>query len=190
MQKRPPNKYGIPEEELEKIRWRDRVCVYCHGSMKEYPHSKGTPGDKATIEHLNHLPPWNNPNTVVICCGRCNSSRGKKKLLDWFKSSYCVGRNINEKTVTELVKDYVRYVESFLDCIAWTFAKTMPEIPHEYVVRGDLSTNGKVTFDALNRYIKKRGCSGSFGSRSYKYLNLGRYKYWIIENILNREKIA
>lgn len=190
MQKHVSNKYGIPEEELEKIRQRDRVCVYCHGSMKEYPHTAGTPADKATIEHLNYLPPWNNPNTVVICCGRCNSSRGKKKLLDWFKSPYCIERNICETTVTEPVKDYVRYVESFLDRMTWTFAKTMPEIPHEYIVRDSLPADDKETFDAFRRYIHEKGYSDSFGIRTYTYLNLGEYKYWVIENVLNREKIA
>lgn len=101
-----PNLYGIPKQELEKIRARDKVCVYCHKKMLGTTVSDNR-REWATIEHLNHLPPWNNPSTVAICCGSCNSSRGQKKLLDWFKTPYCVERSINEKTVAEIVKNYL-----------------------------------------------------------------------------------
>ena len=102
-----PNKYGIPEERLKKIRTRDKTCVYCHKVMID-PSISGQRGDWATIEHLNHLPPWNNPDTVAICCGSCNSSRGKKKLLDWFEMPYCTEKNINSETVAEPVKEFIQ----------------------------------------------------------------------------------
>lgn len=63
----------------------------------------------ATIEHLNHLPPWNNPETVVICCQQCNSSRGNRTLPMWFTMPYCVRRNISEHTVTEPVINYLQF---------------------------------------------------------------------------------
>lgn len=100
------NKYGIPEDELQKIRARDKTCVYCHKSMWE-PQANISRKDWATIEHLNYLPPWNNSKTVAICCGSCNSSRGIKKLTDWFKSPYCIDKNINEKTVAKPVREYI-----------------------------------------------------------------------------------
>lgn len=96
------NKYGIPLEEEEKIRSRDKTCVYCHKEMMS-PNDGGWFGDCATIEHLNYLPPWDNPATVAICCGSCNSSRGKKPLLDWFKTLYCLKKNINQGTVAKPV---------------------------------------------------------------------------------------
>jgi hypothetical protein len=69
--------------------------------------ANGRRGDWYSIEHLNDLPPWNNPKTVDICCWSCNSSRGNKKLMDWFKTSYCLSRKINECTVAEPVKNYI-----------------------------------------------------------------------------------
>jgi hypothetical protein len=33
---------------------------------------------------------------------------GKKKLQDWFKTPYCIAKNINEKTVAKPVKDYLK----------------------------------------------------------------------------------
>ena len=100
------NKYGLPELYLNKIRERDKLCVYCHKAMirpsKEIPRN-----DWATIEHLNHLPPWNDPSTVAICCGSCNSSRSDRSLLEWFKTPYCIMKKINIETVSEIVKDYI-----------------------------------------------------------------------------------
>ena len=100
------NKYGIPEGRLDKIRERDKACVYCHKTMID-PSNGNRRRDWATIEHLNHLPPWNNPLTVAICCGSCNSSRGNKKLLDWFKILYCTEKNISFNTVADPVRDYI-----------------------------------------------------------------------------------
>lgn len=71
------NRYGLPETELDLIRDRDRACVYCHKTMI-HPRSDGPRTDWATIEHLNHLPPWDNPETDAICCWSCNSSRGNR----------------------------------------------------------------------------------------------------------------
>ena len=110
------NKFGIPEEELKKIQARDKTCVYCPKKMT-YPYSISKHNDCATIEHLNHDGPfyWKDglkAEDIAICCGGCNSSRGKMKLLDWFKTSYCLKRNINENMVTEPVKEYIRNLKS------------------------------------------------------------------------------
>jgi hypothetical protein len=105
------NQFGIPHDELEKVRERDKNCVYCHKEML-YPFVPGNQSDSATIEHLNFDGPfyWKDNlqiQDIVICCGSCNSSRGIKKLPDWFLSEYCLERNINENTVTNPVKDYL-----------------------------------------------------------------------------------
>jgi len=104
------NKYGLPENRLRKIRSRDTKCVYCHKAMTQ-PKNGGFKGDWATIEHLNHLPPWNNPDTVAICCGSCNSSRGALPIFQWFKKSYCINKGISIETVASPVRDYVMKYE-------------------------------------------------------------------------------
>ncbi len=208
------NKYGLPEEDLRKIRARDIKCVYCHKAMQEYRHTKGTPNDKATIEHLNKDGPfyWNksvkfDPSVVAICCGRCNKSRGKRDLLDWFKTKYCTNsaKAINEKTVAEEpVKEYIRMqrnleifsinqlssqLKQIIENSKWIFAKTMPDTPHYYVVKDNLSEDDKKMFNGFEWFIKKNGYDGEFYSKKYKYFNIGNYKYWVIGNILNRAKL-
>ena len=106
------NIYGLPKKELEEISKRDTRCVYCRKKMlkpsKEHPRV-----DWATIEHLNHLPPWNNPKTVAICCYSCNSSRGNKTILKWFESKFCKEKNISPETVAEPVLAYIKEFEGF-----------------------------------------------------------------------------
>ena len=71
----------------------------------------------------------------------------------------------------------------------WVFAKTMPEIPHYYIVRDNLSDDDKKLFNEFGEYIKENGYTEEFYSKQYLYIDIDEYKYWIMENILNRAKI-
>jgi len=113
--------HHIPKKELEKIRQRDKDCVYCHKLMTN-PRDGGSRKNWATIEHLNHLQEWDSVRSFVregkpvseiiaICCWSCNASRSDKRLSDWFKMPYCINKNINEKTVTEVVRNYIHKYE-------------------------------------------------------------------------------
>ena len=104
------NRYGIPEGALSSIRLRDRQCVYCHKPMVD-PSAGGWRGDWATIEHLNCDPPFDDPSTVAICCGSCNSSRGAKAIRDWLAGAYCRERGITLQTVSPVVRAYVESAE-------------------------------------------------------------------------------
>ena len=98
--------YGLPEDGLKRVRQRDVRCVYCHKVM--VPNSpKKDKRDCPTIEHLNHLPPWDNIETVAICCWSCNSSRGNRLITQWFEGAYCRERNINYDTVAAAVRSYI-----------------------------------------------------------------------------------
>ena len=106
------NRYGLPESEVDRVRQRDSLCVYCHKKMFNSD-SCSDRRNLATIEHLNHLPPWDNPKTIAICCQSCNSSRGDKPILEWFKSEYCKEKNITPSTVADPVLDYIREFEGY-----------------------------------------------------------------------------
>ena len=98
--------YGLDDTALNAVRLRDRTCVYCHKQMRP----SGSPGprtDWATIEHLNHLPPWDKHETVAICCMSCNTSRRDKTHAEWFQSPYCQERGISFDTVAQPVRDYL-----------------------------------------------------------------------------------
>jgi spore coat polysaccharide biosynthesis predicted glycosyltransferase SpsG len=109
------NKYGIPEEDLKKIRARDKKCVYCHKNMLS-PYVNGKHSDSATIEHFREEGPFYvnkglKVEDIAICCGACNSSRLKMKLTDWFKTKYCLKNNINENAVAEPVREFLSRIK-------------------------------------------------------------------------------
>jgi hypothetical protein len=106
----PNNIYGIPDEALDRIRERDRACVYCHTIMRPYG-SDGPSSHWATIEHLNHLPPWDDPTTIAICCAGCNSRRSNLTHAAWFATDYCRSRGISEESVAETVRNFLRAVQ-------------------------------------------------------------------------------
>ena len=78
-----------------------------------YPYVANTRKDRATIEHLNYDGPFYlndglRLEDVALCCGSCNSSRGIKALLDWFKTPYCIKKHINSSTVATPVQTYLK----------------------------------------------------------------------------------
>jgi 5-methylcytosine-specific restriction endonuclease McrA len=100
------NTYGIPRQVEREIRARDKTCVYCGILMKQNPHARRASG--ATIEHFNNNGPFEKKYNVAICCRRCNSSKGTKRLGAWFKTPYCLEKRINEETVSKPVKEFMR----------------------------------------------------------------------------------
>lgn len=79
--------------------------------------------------------------------------------------------------------------DDFLNKQNWIFAKTMSEIPHYYIVRDNLLSEEKAIFDDLKKDLKEKGYFEEFQGKNYQYLNIGEYKYWVIDNILNRIKV-
>jgi len=86
-------------------------------------------------------------------------------------------------------KEFVVAAQSF----EWTFAKTMPECPHWYIVRG--KTADDETYFAMFRAIEERGELREWYDSGYQYLHPGDgYKYWKMTDemsesiILNRAR--
>jgi hypothetical protein len=99
------NSYRIPSDIENAIRTRDVQCVYCRKAMFLPTPSKSRAG-WATIEHLDHLPPFayrvgQTEDDFAIACGSCNSSRGAKPLAIWVAN-----RGIAD-TVAPVIKAYL-----------------------------------------------------------------------------------
>ncbi|MFO0961294.1 MAG: hypothetical protein U0625_00150 [Phycisphaerales bacterium] len=113
------NGFGIPADVEQRLRARFPVCAYCGGIMELLPHARGCPPTKASIEHLNRHGPfyWSKglrEHELVMACGSCNSSHGKKRLIDWFAIEYCRTRGITAETVHEHVREYLKTEQSLL----------------------------------------------------------------------------
>lgn len=73
--------------------------------------------------------------------------------------------------------------------LQWRFAKTMPEHPHEYVVRNEANYQ---TFVTLFAAVRADGVMGSYEGRRYRYLYPGDgWRYWITDiRIINRARLG
>jgi hypothetical protein len=76
--------------------------------------------------------------------------------------------------------------------LSWRFAKTMPETPHEYTVRGKPEGN-EADYEALYHDIQQIGVDERHNGRKKKYLYPGDgWKYWAMtthlpsSHVLNR----
>lgn len=66
-------------------------------------------------------------------------------------------------------------LREFVDSSQWTFAKTMPEWPHEYIVRERVDEN---LFVLLVHHIRTSGYEGKFYQKSITYYDYGGMVYW------------
>lgn len=66
-------------------------------------------------------------------------------------------------------------LREFIASSKWTFAKTMPEWPHEYLVR---DRGDRTLFEALIRHIRQYGFEGRFYQRVLTYFSEDVFLYW------------
>ena len=83
---------------------------------------------------------------------------------------------------------------NYISRCKWSWAKSMPNSPHEYIVRGNcaLTDNEFVEFVNLQR---EYGVHEHWGNYNLQYLYIDGYKYWTMGNpipettVINREKL-
>ena len=77
-------------------------------------------------------------------------------------------------------------VRNFVESSQWTFAKTMPEWPHEYLVRDRVDQE---RFEELVRHIRVHGFEGCFYQKAIIYFAEGGFVYWTMGNPIENTKI-
>ena len=189
------NKYGIPEIALSRIRKRDTHCVYCGVFI---PDRGGKAKTKvfATIEHL--YPPGNDPTWVCFCCNGCNAAH-RMPLRQWFKTQYCIARNINERTVASHVKRFLKSglkeydqiwvdgpVHDFISRADWKASAT--DTGSEFLKRSTRCESEKKCFDKIVDEIRYAEFIRWDKSRDPKLSRYNGYEYWIERGIICRRK--
>jgi hypothetical protein len=97
------NKWGIPTNIEEQVIERDKKCVYCGVEF-----SDSTRTVKASWEHIINDIRITTAENIARCCIGCNASKGSKSLKDWLKSKYCQSKNINQETVSEVIRIHIK----------------------------------------------------------------------------------
>lgn len=88
----------------------------------------------------------------------------------------------------------LKLISKLLENETWTWAKTMPGIPHEYIVR-DKCLMGEDNFLMIVHAQRELGTHEVWGKYNFPYLYIDGYKYWTMGAsyeetiILNRQKV-
>lgn len=82
---------------------------------------------------------------------------------------------MNNKSIVELVDD-----------MRWTFAKTMPENPHYYIVKREQNS---IDYDRLYWYIFDHPTLVEYEGYKYKTAIIGEHMYWIMTDDFNESRI-
>ena len=75
----------------------------------------------------------------------------------------------------------------FIDCNSWTYAKTIPEWPHYYIVRDEVAN---ILFVKLVEHIRHNGSPGSFYKEIYTYFEEDGLIYWTMGNPIKETTIV
>ena len=67
-------------------------------------------------------------------------------------------------------------LREFVRTSSWTFAKTMPQQPHEYTLRARAPDEN--LFERVALDIRQVGYEANYGSATYTYLDIDGWKYW------------
>jgi hypothetical protein len=102
--------------------------------------------------------------------------------LGWVKSDPAMLASRGPYRAKKKDLDHVR---SYIVGSNWTFAKSMPQWPHCYVLR---ESGRKRDFDLFARLIEENGYIDPWGQKRSKYLVLDNLKYWIDGDVLNRAR--
>ena len=89
--------------------------------------------------------------------------------------------------MTDPPESFPATLRAFVDAAEWTFAKTMPKWPHEYIVRerGD----GEL-FEQLVTHIRAHGYAGRFYERVITYYEEAGLVYWTMGAPLHETTIV
>lgn len=77
--------------------------------------------------------------------------------------------------MTDPPESFPASLRAFVDMAEWTFAKTTPEWPHEYIVRGRVDEE---LFERLVTHIRDHGYEGRFYERVIAYYDEAGLVYW------------
>src|SRR5947199_10141507 len=96
------NSYGISERDEQRIRARDKRCVYCGAKFRKSPRRYWP-----TIEHFNNDGPFDEYFNIGLCCWGCNSSNRRQGLSEWLDSATCRPKKITCRAWAKIVPNYI-----------------------------------------------------------------------------------
>ena len=88
--------------------------------------------------------------------------------------------------MNRVADSFPKELRHFVNEEKWTYAKTMPEWTHEYIVRGRVD---EALFERLVLHIRSNGFEGRFYDRKITYYEEDSLLYWTMGEPLEETKI-
>jgi hypothetical protein len=79
---------------------------------------------------------------------------------------------------TEIPEHEAEFARRFIEVCQFTFAKSVPNSPHEYCPRARIPAGRQDDYDRFVGLIEQHGYRGRFLSTTYTYLNVDGWRYW------------
>ena len=80
------------------------------------------------------------------------------------------------------MKEIIKLIETS----QWRFAKSMPKIPHEYLLKKTLDIADKLVFEKFVMHIREHGYKKRFFNRIYIYFDIDGKSYWTMGQPLEK----
>ena len=84
------------------------------------------------------------------------------------------------------MKEYPDDIKKLIRSVTWTFAETMPEWPHEYIVRNKVDEE---LFVQMAHHIRTFGYPGKFYTKEITYFEEDGLIYWTMGNPIEETTI-
>ena len=84
------------------------------------------------------------------------------------------------------MQPYSKRIKKFIDNVNWAFAKTMPEWPHEYIVKNKVDQR---LFIETVRHIREFGYKNYFYDKPLTYFEEDSLIYWTMGAPINETTI-
>ncbi len=84
------------------------------------------------------------------------------------------------------MKPFTPHIKVFLTQVKWTYARTMPDWPHEYIVRTKVDES---LFVEMVQHIREHGYQGFFYKRPITYFDEDGMTYWTMGEPLDQTVI-
>jgi hypothetical protein len=76
---------------------------------------------------------------------------------------------------------------AFVATVERTYAKSLPEHPHEYLARAKLTPELQASFDAFVALIEVMGYTGHFWQQTWRYIDLDGWAFWPSQSCYGRD---
>jgi hypothetical protein len=86
--------------------------------------------------------------------------------------------------------DVLAEIRTITAAVKWSYARTMPQSPHDYAVREQCAKVGREDqFERVVTLIREHGYARTFGSTTYTYLNVDGRRLWTMGSPLSETTI-